>query len=380
MNISSRKPKILIVDDIPINTKLLVNATLPLYEPVVANRGELALQLAEQEKPDLILLDIMMPGMDGYAVCRQLKAQESTCRIPVIFISSMNDEVDEMKGLQFGAVDYITKPFSIPIVLARIATHLTLRDSYVQLERQYVALCELDRLRKDMEAVVRHDMKSPIDGIIGCAAMLLRNESLSQDDVRCFHQLILDAANQLREMTNLSLNLVKMEQGHYKAVLRSLDLVPILQHVQRDLQGLSERQGSRVHLLIAGQPVQEGTHFWVQGDDTLCYTMLANLVRNALEASAEGQEVRVALSSGAEEARIAIHNQGAVPEEIVDRFFDKYSTHGKKGGTGLGTYSARLMVETQRGSLHLHSTEQEGTTLTVVLLKGEHDAEHSDRG
>ena len=370
MNTPPEKPKILIVDDMPMNIKLLVNATAHQYRLVVANEGETALRLAEQEKPDLILLDIMMPGMDGYTVCRRLKAQASTCDIPVIFISAMNEEMDEMEGLQLGAVDYITKPFSIPIVLARIATHLSLRDSYRQLEQQYVALREMEKLRKDVEAIARHDMKSPIDGIIGCATMLVRHGKLSAEELLKFHHMILDAARQLREMVNLSLNLIKMEHGQYKAVMQPMDLLPILQRILADQQTQIGNKEIPVQLLVEGQPPQEGARFVALGDETLCYTMLANLLKTALEASPVGQPIQVALS-GDGKASIAIHNQGAVPEEIRGSFFEKYVTSGKKGGTGLGTYSARLMAEIQQGSVQLRSSEEGGTTLTVTLLKGE---------
>ncbi|MBF0401742.1 MAG: hybrid sensor histidine kinase/response regulator [Magnetococcales bacterium] len=379
MNTERTKPKILIVDDMPINIKLLVNALIHQYEPVVANRGATALQLAAQEKPDLILLDIMMPEMDGYTVCQTLKAQEETCNIPVIFISAMNDEVDEMKGLQLGAVDYITKPFSVPIVLARIATHLALRNAYLQLEAQCVALQEMERLRKDVEAITRHDLKSPIDGILGCAEMVLKRlPTLSQTNIGMFIQMILDSARQLREMVNLSLNLIKLEQGSYAVTLEPINLLPVIQRILADSATLIETKKLAVSVHVNGHPIKEGERLMALGDEALCYTMIANLFRNAVEASETGQTVQILLSDDAA-ATVAIHNQGTVPDAIRDRFFDKYVTCGKKGGTGLGTYSAKLMAEAQKGSVHLQSSEASGTVLTVVLLKGEQDAEHFDR-
>jgi diguanylate cyclase (GGDEF)-like protein len=119
--------KILIVDDIPTNLKVLVNTLVnPDYELLVAIDGETTLQIAMSESPDLILLDIMMPDMDGYEVCTKLKMDVVTQKIPVIFITARGDEECETKGFEFGAVDYITKPFSPPIVQARVKTHLEL--------------------------------------------------------------------------------------------------------------------------------------------------------------------------------------------------------------------------------------------------------------
>ncbi|MBF0582858.1 MAG: sensor histidine kinase, partial [Magnetococcales bacterium] len=119
---------------------------------------------------------------------------------------------------------------------------------------------------------------------------------------------------------------------------------------------------------LDGEPAQDHNTFTVLGDKTLCYTLFANLCKNALEASGTGQTVTIALRNGDNGmATIAIHNHGAVPEAIRETFFEKYVTHGKRGGTGLGTYSSRLMAETQQGQIALHSSELEGTTITVTL-------------
>ncbi|MEO5348306.1 MAG: hybrid sensor histidine kinase/response regulator [Magnetococcus sp. YQC-3] len=391
------KSKVLVVDDTPENVKILANALIKQYEVLVSNEGEGALQLAEQELPDLILLDIMMPGMDGYTVCRRLKENATTRNIPVIFITAMGSEVDEVMGLQIGAADYITKPFRIPIVLSRVATHLSLHDSYVQIEQQYAALRALEQARRDVEAIIRHDMRSPIDGMIGCLSLLLRHGNLPEKEVRGFHEMLLDSANQLRAMVNLSLNLVKMEQGTYEAVLEPIDLLPVLRRLLAEHHSLIQAKKSEVDILANGHPVQAQDTFTILGDELLCYSMLANLFRNALEASGRGQPVRISLNgpcagqtpSGQDDgqgplpgngyAEVSIHNHGMVPREIQSRFFDKYVTYGKKSGTGLGTYSARLMAETQKGSIRLQSSEEEGTTLTVVLLKGEESVEYFDR-
>lgn len=125
---------ILIVDDTPENIDLLAEILSPGYLVRAASGGEGALRIAESRQPDLILLDIMMPGMDGYEVCRRLKSNPVTCRIPVIFITTMNSMEDERKGLQLGAVDYITKPFSPAIVETRIQTHLALYHQKQALE------------------------------------------------------------------------------------------------------------------------------------------------------------------------------------------------------------------------------------------------------
>jgi len=141
------KQKVLIVDDTPENIQVLMETLKQDYKIVAANNGQKALQMAEMDPvPDIILLDIMMPGMDGYEVCKRLKAQEKTRGIPIIFVTALDQEDDESFGLKLGAVDYITKPISPSIVRARVQTHLSLRNSQKKLQ---------DLLNKTLSGSVR---------------------------------------------------------------------------------------------------------------------------------------------------------------------------------------------------------------------------------
>jgi len=138
---SGEKPTILIVDDTPANLSLLCDVLKSDYRTKAAVNGEKALKLAfSGTPPDLILLDIMMPGMDGYEVCRRLKANPATRNIPVIFVTAMSEVEDETRGLELGAVDYVTKPISAPIVKARVKTHLALYDQAREMERMIAKL------------------------------------------------------------------------------------------------------------------------------------------------------------------------------------------------------------------------------------------------
>lgn len=146
------RPRILIVDDSPLNITVLVGLLKADYKTLVAKDGEQAFnRVFSEQQPDLILLDIMMPGIDGYEVCRQLKEDPRSKHIPIIFVSAMSDAGDEEKGLALGAVDFIGKPFSPPIILARINTHLALALQKRELEREvYERTKELEMSRKDL--------------------------------------------------------------------------------------------------------------------------------------------------------------------------------------------------------------------------------------
>lgn len=131
---TQQRPMILIVDDVPTNVQILAEALSPVYRIKVASNGMDALKIAQRKLPDLILLDVMMPRMDGFEVCRRLKADTHTHKIPVIFVTAKNADSDEELGLNLGAVDYITKPFVIPIVKARIRNHIRLKQQADLLE------------------------------------------------------------------------------------------------------------------------------------------------------------------------------------------------------------------------------------------------------
>ena len=162
----ARKEKILVVDDAPHNLRLLVSLLSQAYEVIVAPNGATALEIANEQLPDLILLDVMMPDMNGIEVCTQLKANDQTSDIPVIFLTVFDKLSDKMTAFSAGGVDYITKPFQTKEVLARVETHLTIRRLQTDLETQ---VAELDAFAH----TVAHDLKSPLWLMAGFAEMLL---------------------------------------------------------------------------------------------------------------------------------------------------------------------------------------------------------------
>lgn len=361
--------KILIVDDEPVNLKTLGNLLKEDYEILIAKDGEQALVHAfDEEPPDLILLDIMMPGLDGYEICRIFQTEQKTQHIPIIFVSALSEEVDEAKGLEMGAVDYITKPISNSIALARVKTQLKLKRAYEELKaankelaQKNIALEEVAALREDVENITRHDLKNPLNGII-CAASLLMDDDELKEEQEELTKIIEEAGYQMLDMINNSLNLYKMEIGSYQYHPLQVDILHLIRKIviQAKIHILS------VEILLNNQPVTKEDTFFIYGEELLCYSMFANLFKNAVEASPKEATITVKLDEK-EMATIRIHNQGSVPQQIRNHFFDKYATAAKAGGTGLGTYSAKLMAETQGGNISLETSDEMGTTITVQL-------------
>lgn len=368
-------PKILIVDDERYNIHVLVNILKANYHTIVAKNGEEALKRARAvPPPDLILLDIMMPVMDGYEVCRQLKSDPQIKDIPVIFVTAMSEIKDETRGLELGAIDYLTKPINPSIVLARVKNHLALQaarkeieQQKQQLEIQNKELLEAARLREDVEHITRHDLKTPLNVVIGMPEVIMEEGNLSPNQIKCL-KMIETSGYRMLNMINQSLNLLKMERGMYQVTPVAVNLLHIFQKIAVEMQNTFDSLGISLEILVNGSLTGGGSVFFVSGEELLCYSLFENLLKNALESSPSGEKITISCLEQDERSVIHIHNQGAIPANIRNRFFDKYVTFGKKtAGTGLGTYSARLFAETMGGSISFETSEERGTTITVQL-------------
>lgn len=224
---------------------------------------------------------------------------------------------------------------------------------------------QAELLREDMERISRHDLKTPLNGIIGLPQLLLEDDNLTPEQREVLEHVRQVGYRMLRSI-NLSLDLYKMETGSYQLAPAPVDLVRVVRDILRETRDKIEPAGVTVLVLLAGRPPGPEDRCYVWGEELLCYSMLANLLLNAVEASPPGSVVRVELCDSGQ-AQVRIHNQGEVPEAMRARFFEKYATHGKHQGTGLGTYSARLIARVQGGELTMHSSAAEGTTLSVRL-------------
>jgi PAS domain S-box-containing protein len=227
------------------------------------------------------------------------------------------------------------------------------------------ALRETVRLREEVERMTRHDLKTPLNSIIAVPRLIREGRSLSSDE----HQLlniVERAGYRILNLVNLSLDLFRMEQGRYTFRPQAVDVADLVAKVIADLE--SQAASKSVQIMIE----QKTQAVLARAEELLCYSMLANLLRNAIEASPEGGTVTVTLQSGLG-VLVRVHNHGAVPEVVRERFFDKYSTAGKPEGLGLGTYSALLMARVQEGNITMRTSEEEGTTLTIQLAEATPD-------
>jgi DNA-binding response OmpR family regulator len=352
-----RKSTVLIVDDVPTNIEILAGALKDEYAIKVAISGRKALEIADSFQVDLILLDIMMPVMDGFETCRQLKANPKTAGIPIIFLSAKDAVDDVVGGLRLGAVDYVSKPADPTILKARIATHLTLAAATADLQRQNALLVENAHLREDVERMTRHDLKSPLAVALHGSQAL--QDSPLNDSQREHARMIEMAANNALEMINRTLDIYRMEKGEYQPALQAFDLGALLQRVAQQTQLAFAPNRIAIRFAAPSDTI-------CLGEPLLCYSMFSNAFKNAAEASPDGGAIKVDVSPGYGSLHVVIDNEGEVPLTMRGRFFEKYATADKEDGSGLGTYSVRLMAEVQGGGAAM-DTGDGHTRLTITL-------------
>jgi len=214
----------------------------------------------------------------------------------------------------------------------------------------------LAELKEDFQRISSHDLRTPLAGIIGIAGLL---SSECEGEAALLAEKILSAGYRMMDMLSRTLDLYKMEEGTFVPQMGPMDLGKTVRDVVQDLTGQEEFKGRKV--------VVDSCDAQVCGDESLCWSVVANLLKNALEAGAAGDVVSVSCSPSGKFVALEIHNSQSVPSGVRDNFFEKYYTEGKKRGTGLGTYSAKLMTEAMGGEIEMRTSEAGGTRVRVLL-------------
>ncbi|MBF0256250.1 MAG: hybrid sensor histidine kinase/response regulator [Gammaproteobacteria bacterium] len=373
---------ILVVDDELINLQILTDLLEHHYQVMAAPQGEKALQLAvQQPQPDLILLDIMMPDMNGFEVCRRLKSDPQTRDIPVIFVTALTDTQQESQGLALGAVDYITKPFSADVVLARVATHLALHRLTRELERQVAqrthalkqSMAEAgvaSRAKMQFLANMNHELRTPLNAILGNAATLMA--SPLNDQQRHQIEQLHSAADSLNKMLARVLLVARDDDRALSLHCEPLRLNDCLQAALAEVAQPAHFKNIRLSLRPeAGLP--EG----VEGDATLIGCVLGYLLDNAVKFSPAGSEV--VLAHGLEKDwngltwRLEVIDQGmGIAPEQQAHLFEAFSqadgsTTREQGGMGIGLALVRKLLGLLRGEISLTSQPGEGSNFCVRI-------------
>ncbi|OYT90153.1 MAG: histidine kinase [Burkholderiales bacterium PBB3] len=403
----SPKPRLLVVDDQPVNIQILFSIFSADYEVFMATSGEQALQVCAERQPDLVLLDVMMPGMDGHEVCRRLKSNPASQDIAVIFVTAQNDPAQESSGLELGAVDFISKPVNAAVVRARVGAHLLLRQALAQVRdlnstlearvqqrtleletalqelhesQVHLAMSEAKATLSMLVASVAHELSSPIgNGLMASGTVVAQARDLQQlvdsgtlkrSDLSGFLTMLAGAS----DLTQQNLQRAHELIGNFRQVAadqaseqrRTFDLRATVSEIVHSLTPSLRRFTHTVvqiipdGIVLNSQPGSLGQ-------------VVINLINNAYLHAFEGRTHGVVtLSATLQGERVVLvvedNGLGIAPEVLAKMFQPFFSTKIGRGGTGLGmTIVHKLVTKTLGGEVRVQSTLGVGTRFEIEL-------------
>ncbi|MBE9180339.1 response regulator [Oculatella sp. LEGE 06141] len=358
---------ILIVDDTPDNLRLLSAMLMNHgFEVRKALNGQRAIFSAQADPPDLILLDIKMPEMNGYQVCLHLKADPKTREVPVIFISALDDALDKVQAFAAGGIDYITKPFQEAEVLARIENQLRIQRLQHQLVEQNAELVRSNRELEQFAYVVSHDLQQPLQSITGFIKLLLLKYENQFDDVAYdYLNRIHDAGGRMQRLIQDLLAYAQV--GKYEQDFQPIDTSRVLEQVLENLQvAIAEKQVSLVH-----DPLPT-----VLGSETQLIQLFQNLISNAIKFGCPNVSPQIQISAVPQEHhwRFGIHDNGiGIEPENLERIFEIFQrTEATRNypGTGIGLATCKKIVENHNGRIWVESQVETGTAFYFTLALG----------
>jgi len=356
---------ILIVDDSSDNLELLGGLLKQDYRVKLVKSGEKALEVAWGEQtPDLILLDVMMPGMSGFEVLAKLRTHPQSDQIPVIFITALTQEQNKLQGLEGGAVDYITKPIQPELLKLRVKNLMNYMALHKNLQNDYDNLIEKQRLQESVEMLLNNDLKGPINGLMSIAQSL-KHEHVTVKEHKHNVELLETLSQQLLQMITLSSELFKIESNRYQFAPSPFSIHAQLKQIVLLVQKTYVEKRQVIYL----EPFEEEPEhqFIVEADEPLCYSMLFNLIKNACEAAPDKTQVAITLSSDTN-IRVTIQNTGAVDPSIREQFWDKSVTTNPVYGAGMGTYSAKLLAQAQGIKVDMSTSDEHNSTSVKVTF------------
>ena len=370
------KTTILVVDDTPDNLALMNNLFKDNYKVKIANGGEKALQIAASDAPpDLILLDIMMPGMDGYEVCRRLKRDPRTMNIPVIFLTAKTEAESEEHGLELGAVDYIAKPISPPIVMARVKNHLALKamtdflqEKNVELEHARSVAEKANLAKTEFLSSMSHELRSPLNAILGFGQLMESDSPPPTPGQKESIAHILQAGWHLLKLVNEILDLAKVESGQVPMSEEPVSLAEVMLECQAMIEPQAQQRGIKLRV-----PCFD-SRYLVRADRTRLKQVLINLLSNAIKYNRPQGAVEVTCSASTpQRIRISIKDSGVgMSEAQLVQLFQPFNRLGQEAGgeegTGIGLVVAKRLVELMGGSIGVESTVGLGSVFWFELI------------
>ena len=364
---SHAKKLILIVDDNLDNLKVL-GAFLKKngYNPAIAQNGTKALEFVQKKLPDIILLDIMMPDIDGFEVCRRLKHNTLTQEIPIIFLTAKMETQAVIEGLELGAVDYVTKPFNYKELSTRIRTHLELKVTKEKLNQTVLELKQANATKDKFFSIIAHDLGNLFNSLLNFSFILMeQKEQLNHDKTAKFVHHIFQASNKGYSLLKNLLEWARLQTGKIELTPIRINFKSI---VYKNIMLLSDHAEAKQI-----QMVSTIGNLFVWGDENMLDTIMRNLLSNAIKFTPENGTITIFAKEYDNWAEISIADTGVgIKTSDLDKLFRLDINHTTIGtvqekGTGLGLILCKEFIEQNGGSIGVESEEGKGSRFYIRL-------------
>jgi signal transduction histidine kinase len=387
----------LVVDDVVQNIEVLGIMLREHHIKVIgATSAQQGLRILETSEPDVILLDIQMPEMDGFTACQLIKENPATQHIPVIFLTARTDTADMLRGFSLGAVDFVNKPFQAAELVARVRAHVELkqlRDAVMRQNKQLQAVNEelhtanerlrtLDQEKNEFLGIVAHDLRNPLSGIILAADMLEQMQDKMSDEQRLKKlQGIRTSSFYMREIVSHLLDINAIESGQLSLSPIAFNMTPKVEELVSSYQ---ERADAKHIRLVLDTPAEAATVF---ADAVKTSEVIENIISNAIKYSPPDKTVWVSVANVVngevrpKAVRVGIRDEGpGFTEEDKRRLFGKFARlsarpTGGEHSTGLGLSIVKRLVEAMNGRVWCESEQGKGALFTVEFPRGDVERE-----
>ena len=385
------KARILVVDDEkPISHMLERSLSAAGYDVEVSHRGSDALARIRKHPPDLMLLDVMMPEMDGYEVCRIVKGDPRTAIIPIIMVTALADRKERHEGMAAGADDYLTKPIDPIDLVLRVGNAVRMKALYDDLQRSYGQLSDLEALRDHLVHLIVHDMRTPLQGILGYLQLLEIQASKKQKQ---YLRQAQESGELLTRLTDDLLSVHQIENGQIELRRTTATVGELWGEARSALTSTATMQGVE---MVSSIPPED---FTLSVDRDLIRRVLLNLVGNALKYTPRGGRIRVSAREVKRVGKglpgslpvvratdeqppgswvvISVQDTGpGIPKDYYEKIFEKFGVVeamqvGARRSTGLGLTFCKLAVEAHGGRIGVKSEVAQGCTFWFALPRNE---------